>query len=456
MSGVKLGLRPETPCLLAGAVETTLNHEIMTRFCGNLWGFLAAMLVSATATTADSQSPANRVLSLDGNGDFVTILSAADLQNPETFTLEGWFYPLDNPANTHPLFINKGDGQDGGSSRSYEIQWTPTEGFAATVFLGTSTYATLSTPGSAGQWTHIALTYDSNQKLICLYKNGLLTASSTNNAAGVPLTGQQVRQTTLPLVFGVIPGGPPTHATGSMDEVRVWSRVRTAVEIGGSMFRRLAGSEPGLAGYWTFDDGTAFDNTGHGHHGVLNGDATTTLLSGSDPLHTTNQSPAITSQPANQTAVSGSSVSWLVTAVGATPLAFQWQRNGLSLADATNSSLALTNLARQQDAGTYSVIVTNAHGITTSVSAALSVLVSQRMEQPERLPDGRVRLFFGDFDSNLLTDAEKDRFQVQWSTNLSSWLDLTNTLRAISNGKVSLEDPLLPTVSRRYYRVITR
>jgi len=34
----------------------------MKRFSGNLWGFLAAMLVSGTATTADSQTPANMVL----------------------------------------------------------------------------------------------------------------------------------------------------------------------------------------------------------------------------------------------------------------------------------------------------------------------------------------------------------------------------------------------------------
>lgn len=424
------------------------------RMPGNLWCFLVTLLISAAS--ANSQTPANRVLTLDGNGDFVTVPSAADLQSQETFTLEGWFYPVDNPANTHPLFINKGDGQDGGSSRSYEIQWTPAEGFGATVFLGTSTYATLSTPGPPGQWTHIALTYDSKQKLICLYKNGLLTGSSTNNAAGVPLTGQTVRQTILPLVFGVIPGGGVTYATGSMDEVRVWSRVRTAVEIGGSMFRRLAGNEPGLSGYWTFDDGTASDSTGHGHHGVLNGDATTTLLVDADPLHTTNQTPCITSQPASQTAVSGSNVSWLVTTVGETPIAFQWQRNGLNLADATNSSLTLTNLIRLQHAGAYSVIASNAHGITTSVNALLNVLVTQRMEQPERLQDGRFRLLFGDFDSGSLTDAERDRFLIQWSTNLSAWMDLTNATRTVTNGKVSLDDSLLPAASRRYYRVITR
>lgn len=62
MGGGKLELRPETPCLLAGAAKPTLWNNVMKRLSGNLWGFLAAMFVSATATTADSQTPANMAL----------------------------------------------------------------------------------------------------------------------------------------------------------------------------------------------------------------------------------------------------------------------------------------------------------------------------------------------------------------------------------------------------------
>lgn len=315
----------------------------------------------------------NRVLNLDGNGDFVTIPSAADLQAPDLFTIEGWFYPVANAANSHPLFINKGDGQDGASSRSYEIQWTPAEGFGATVFLGTDTYATLAATGPAGQWTHIALTYDSDKRLLCLYKNGLLAASSTNNAAGVPLTGQRIRQTTLPLVFGVIPGGPPTHATGSMDEVRIWSRVRTAEEIAGSMFCRLAGTEPGLTGYWTFDDGTASDSSGHGHHGAFSGDAATVALLGADPLHSTNQAPFITSQPQSLTVGIGDNASFAVTAVSGTntgPFTYRWRKDGADLSGATNSTYDLTGVGTNQ-AGSYTVVVSNNSGSATSAPPAV-------------------------------------------------------------------------------------
>ena len=328
---------------------------------------------TATINVLPVGAAPNRVLTLDGNGDFVTIPSAADLQDPYSLTFEGWFYPIANAANTNPHFINKGDGQDGASSRSYELRWTPTDGFRADVFLGTNTYATLITPAPAGQWTHIAITYDSERRLICLYKNGVLTTSSTNNIAGVPLTGQPVRQTTLPLVFGVIPGGPPTHATGSMDEVRIWSRVRSSEEIAGSMLCRLAGNEPGLAGYWTFDDGTATDLTGHGHNGVLSGDATTALLLGAEPLHTTNQAPCITSQPQSLTVGIGQNASFAVTVVAGTNpglFSYQWRKDGTNVIGATGAMLVLTSVGTNQ-AGSYTVVVSNAAGSVTSAPQAV-------------------------------------------------------------------------------------
>lgn len=39
-----------------------------------------------------------------------------------------------------------------------------------------------------------------------------------------------------------------------MDEVRLWSVVRTQAEIIGSMRSKLAGTEPNLVAYWRFDD----------------------------------------------------------------------------------------------------------------------------------------------------------------------------------------------------------
>ncbi len=86
----------------------------------------------------------------------------------------------------------------------------------------------------------------------------------------------------------------------------------------------------------------------------------------------TNQPPAITSHPTNRTVVEGSSVTFSVTATGSAPLRYQWRRDASAIADAINSTLILTNVQLNQ-AGAYSVIVSNAFGMAISQTATLTV-----------------------------------------------------------------------------------
>jgi hypothetical protein len=60
---------------------------------------------------------------------------------------------------------------------------------------------------------------------------------------------------------------------GEIDEIRIWSVARSPEQIRAAMSGRLSGREPGLVGYWAFDDGTAKDQTGNGNNGVLDGDS---------------------------------------------------------------------------------------------------------------------------------------------------------------------------------------
>ena len=82
--------------------------------------------------------------------------------------------------------------------------------------------------------------------------------------------------------------------------------------------------------------------------------------------------PAITSQPASQTVVTGGSALFGVIATGTAPLSYQWYKDGTLISGATSSSLSLSNV-QQTDAGGYSVVVSNAAGTATSNTATLSV-----------------------------------------------------------------------------------
>jgi subtilisin-like proprotein convertase family protein len=82
--------------------------------------------------------------------------------------------------------------------------------------------------------------------------------------------------------------------------------------------------------------------------------------------------PMITSQPTGQTVTAGSSATFSVTATGTPPLSYQWQFDGSAISGATASGLTLSN-AQPANAGSYSVMITNAFGSIASGAATLTV-----------------------------------------------------------------------------------
>jgi hypothetical protein len=82
--------------------------------------------------------------------------------------------------------------------------------------------------------------------------------------------------------------------------------------------------------------------------------------------------PIITSQPTNQAVELNGSATLSIVGVGTPPVRYQWLKEGLPLANATNSSLGFTNL-QLIDAGNYSVVVSNPFGSVTSDVLFLTV-----------------------------------------------------------------------------------
>lgn len=85
--------------------------------------------------------------------------------------------------------------------------------------------------------------------------------------------------------------------------------------------------------------------------------------------------PAIILAPVARTAGTGQSVAFSVAAAG-TALSYQWLRDGVPMAGATGSILAITNV-RYADAGDYTVVVSNTAGSVTSTAARLTVTSSR-------------------------------------------------------------------------------
>jgi len=93
----------------------------------------------------------------------------------------------------------------------------------------------------------------------------------------------------------------------------------------------------------------------------------------------TNLPPALTVQPQSRVVMAGANASFTVTATGPGTLGYRWRFNGAPLSDGvrisgTTSAGLKINSVIANDAGSYSVVITNEFGGVTSADATLKVL----------------------------------------------------------------------------------
>ncbi|HXA45677.1 MAG TPA: LamG-like jellyroll fold domain-containing protein, partial [Candidatus Angelobacter sp.] len=85
--------------------------------------------------------------------------------------------------------------------------------------------------------------------------------------------------------------------------------------------------------------------------------------------------PIFLQQPAPPAATNyqGGLVTLTASVTGTLPIWFQWQHNGVNLPNATGNSLVLASL-QPSEAGNYTLVASNAFGVSTSQPAALTIL----------------------------------------------------------------------------------
>jgi hypothetical protein len=82
--------------------------------------------------------------------------------------------------------------------------------------------------------------------------------------------------------------------------------------------------------------------------------------------------PAFTAPPRDQIVATNGTATFSVSVCGSPPFTYQWRRNGMDIANATNATLTLPNVLPAQS-GSYDVVVTNPAGTITSPAAMLVV-----------------------------------------------------------------------------------
>ena len=210
------------------------------------------------APPAPVPAPGHYALSLDGNKSHVEIATTGSLIG--AFTVECW-----------ALSRNLAPGQHLVSSR------VPKEHGFDMKFDGDKLHGDIGN-GSAwltiqadvpfkyakDTWYHIAYVVMPNRYAI--YINGVIAASKVFDFSA-PVLYDADHQ----LLVGAV-NFDSGCLNGLLADLRIWETARSQLQIRANMNRRLTGTEPGLRGYWPFDEGTgttAADRTGHGLTGAL-------------------------------------------------------------------------------------------------------------------------------------------------------------------------------------------
>lgn len=153
------------------------------------------------------------------------------------------------------------------------------------------------------------------------------------------------------------------------------------------------------------------------------------------------QLPQLLSGPADQVRRVGDSVAFTVEAASATPLGYQWNFNGVPRAGATHSVLFFSQLTADQ-AGQYSVTVTNAAGTVTTPPATLNVIGA---------PEIRALASAGGSGCTLQIPGYGVPGAVLVSTNLVDWVELVRLPASLT--PTNIPDSGSANPPNRFYRL---
>ena len=173
---------------------------------------------------------AQTALNFDPNAGFQEV----DLPNitcPTEFTFEAWINIRDLEAGFQTV-LEFGDDQ-------------PFIGLNDTKFtLYQAVESNTSIP--LNEWTHVAVTFSTINQEAKAYINGVLDATSTD-VSNLDIDG---------IGAGIGYNDGDEVLDGSIDEVRIWSRVLSEAEIDANKNECLTGNETGLYAYYNFNEGT--------------------------------------------------------------------------------------------------------------------------------------------------------------------------------------------------------
>ena len=194
------------------------------------------------------------------NGSQAVTIPDAPSLHPADLTFETWLR-FDAASGSLNSIAGKPYGNQGAGSFGL---WFENGELNASVY-DTSEPDSVAWAPDPTTWHHAALTFDSTTNLQTLYLDGAQAACTTIDTAPILYDSQD-------LIIGGGVGSPQGYWNGELDEVRLFSTVRTPDQVWADLHAHTLGPAAGLVGEWTFDTGSGAaitDSSGAGNDGTL-------------------------------------------------------------------------------------------------------------------------------------------------------------------------------------------
>jgi len=204
-----------------------------------------------------------QALEFDGIGQHVEVILPGDgrFDFVDALTLETWVF-FTFPPSSEVALVSK--GRDAwelalGANGKLIFRTQGVSGELADGTIGPMSDLVSESRLDAGQWYHVAAVWNSAEGRKEIFIDGRSDEGALN------LQGQ-VAQNDKPIHFAARPtdSGPQAFFEGVLDETRLWHSTRTRRHIAENLGRQVNGSEAGLAGVWSFDEGSGRTAIDHG------------------------------------------------------------------------------------------------------------------------------------------------------------------------------------------------
>jgi photosystem II stability/assembly factor-like uncharacterized protein len=228
-----------------------------------------------TSITMSSSQNNNYALQFDGIDDEVNMGFSSILDITGDITISVWYKtvsPYWGALVCNHRHISPDNGYELCSSSLYaEGGFVFFECALNDSFTGQKDRLSTNAVFNDGQWHYITAVYTPNgYSRVKIFVDGI-EQTGYYHSPGVPLPA-----------IGATPGYPfrvgaansQAFFDGVIDEVSIWNVAWTQAEVQANMFSKVSAYEPGLVGYWSFNEGagdTAYDYSGNGNHGAIHG-----------------------------------------------------------------------------------------------------------------------------------------------------------------------------------------